>query len=435
MEFFLCIGYISFFVFVILRLNFFKVDGISYTQLVAAFLIKVISGIVLGFVYSYYYGNRLTSDTFKFFDDSKIMFDAYWTNPYHFFCMLTGYNDDAPYLKVYYDNMHNWYNKVVLFNDYRMQIRINTVLRFISLGYYNVHSVIFSFLSFCGLTGLLKLFLADLKSKRNVLYGLVYFFPSVLFWGSGLLKDSLIFFATGLSLYYLNKCFVTKIKVRQHAVLSVFFLLILMMIKFHNYILLFPLFVAYAWSMFTKKNILVKFIVVVVLYYVVLIRIDYVHPEYGLMYLISKKQTEFVDLKRMYNPASGIDITYMSASVTDAIKNTPEALYHSFFRPWFFESKSPFILLAGIENLFLLLLMVLAALSYRRSKIKFTPLFFVAVFYVLSLFELIGLVTPVMGAIVRYKAQALPFLIFILIALIDKNTLMIRFPVLKKFAR
>ena len=48
MEIFLCIGYISFFVFIILRLNFFKIDGISNTKVIAAFLIKVVSGIILG---------------------------------------------------------------------------------------------------------------------------------------------------------------------------------------------------------------------------------------------------------------------------------------------------------------------------------------------------------------------------------------------------
>lgn len=432
MEFFICVGYISFFVFVILRLNFFKVDGITYTQLIAAFLAKVVSGIILGIIYTYYYTDRLTSDTFKFFDDSKIMFDVYWTNPSHFFRMLTGYQDDAPYLKVYYDTMHNWYNKVAIFNDYRTQIRINTLLRFISLGYYNVHAVVFSFLSFCGLTAILKLCVADLKSKRRVLYFAIYFLPSVLFWGSGLLKDALIFSATGLSLYYLNKCFVTKIKVQQHLILSLLFLLFLMSIKFHNYILFFPLYVAYAWSMYSKKNIFLKFGLVILVYYFVLIRMDYVLPDYGMMELLSKKQREFLDLKRLYNPESGIAVSYLSSSVINGLKNTPEALYNVFCRPWFFESKSPFMLMAGFENLLLLSLTALSVIAFRKSKLQFTPLFFLSLFYVLSLFELIGLVTPVMGAIVRYKAQALPFLVFILIAAIDKNTLLIRLPFLKK---
>ncbi|QQR94329.1 MAG: hypothetical protein IPJ93_10715 [Bacteroidota bacterium] len=63
-------------------------------------------------------------------------------------------------------------------------------------------------------------------------------------------------------------------------------------------------------------------------------------------------------------------------------------------------------------------MMILVLLNFKIHKQAY-PLFWVAVFYTLSLFELIGLVTPVMGAIVRYKIQALPFLFFLLIYLTD----------------
>ena len=71
--------------------------------------------------------------------------------------------------------MHNWYNKVVLFNDYRFQIRINTLLRFISLGYYHVHAVFYCFLSFVGLTALLKLLL-NTSRAQEVLFAGVFLF-------------------------------------------------------------------------------------------------------------------------------------------------------------------------------------------------------------------------------------------------------------------
>jgi uncharacterized membrane protein YbaN (DUF454 family) len=37
------------------------------------------------------------------------------------------------------------------------------------------------------------------------------------------------------------------------------------------------------------------------------------------------------------------------------------------------------------------------------------------------MYSLIGLITPVLGAIVRYKVPVLPFLMFILIALWNKD--------------
>ncbi len=432
MEIILCIAYVSLFIFIIQKIAFFKIEGISNRKLVIAFLVKVIAGILLGAVYTFYYTNRLTSDTFKFFDDSQIMFNLLFEHPKWFFQMLTGYHDDAPYLLPYYDIMHNWYNKSAIFNDYRTQIRINTILRFISLGYYNVHVVIFSFLSFIGLTALLKLFINDLKEKRTFLYVGVYFLPSVVFWGSGLLKDSLIFFATGISLYYLQKA-ITKSSRRVLYVFSfLLFFALLMVIKFHNYILLVPLCFAFIVTQFYSKRKWLIFIASVIVYYVVLIKIYYVLPGYGLIDLLSKKQNEFIILAQQYKAQSQISITELTPSFWNAIANTPEALYHSFCRPWFWESKSAFILMAGFENLIILLLIVFCFIGFD-IKAKITSLFLLSLFYVFSLFELIGLVTPVMGAMVRYKSQALPFLVFVIASLTNIDLLAKRIPFFKGF--
>ena len=88
--------------------------------------------------------------------------------------------------------------------------------------------------------------------------------------------------------------------------------------------------------------------------------------------------------------------------------------------------------MAGAENLFLFLLFVLALAGYRKSDMRFSPILYLSVFYVALLFLLIGLVVPVMGAMVRYKAQALPFLFFIFAMAFDYKILFIRFPFLEK---
>ena len=416
MEAVLSIGYIALFVFVIHKSAFFRIEGIPVWWLKAAFLVKIIFAILLGVIYSKYYTDRLTADTFKFFDDSKILYDLAFEHPLWFLQAVFGINDQASYLMPYYDTMHNWFNKVVLFNDYRFQIRLNALMRFISLGYYHVHAVFYCFLSFVGLTALLKLFVNVLPELRKVLFAGVFFIPSVLFWGSGLLKDSLILFATGMALYFLNRL----IQERKSATIfgALFFLLFLMMIKFHNFILLLPPFAAYLITSVYRKKTLLIFVSIVSVYYLILINLNLIMPGFGLMELLSNKQAEFVDLANDYHANSTIAINYLAPSEWNAIVNTPQALLHSFFRPYPFESKNLFILLAGFENLFFGLMMILVLLNFKIHK-QASPLFWVAVFYTLSLFELIGLVTPVMGAIVRYKIQALPFLFFLLIYLTD----------------
>ncbi|QQR94328.1 MAG: hypothetical protein IPJ93_10710 [Bacteroidota bacterium] len=351
MEAVLSIGYIALFVFVIHKSAFFRIEGIPVWWLKAAFLVKIIFAILLGVIYSKYYTDRLTADTFKFFDDSKILYDLAFEHPLWFLQAIFGINDQASYLMPYYDTMHNWFNKVVLFNDYRFQIRLNALMRFISLGYYHVHAVFYCFLSFVGLTALLKLFVKALPELRRVLFAGVFFIPSVLFWGSGLLKDSLILFATGMALYFLNRL----IQERKSATIfgALFFLLFLMMIKFHNFILLLPLFAAYLITSVYRKKTLLIFVSIVSVYYLILINLNLIMPGFGLMELLSNKQAEFVDLANDYHANSTIAINYLAPSEWNAIVNTPQALLHSFFRPYPFESKNLFILLAGFENLFL----------------------------------------------------------------------------------
>jgi hypothetical protein len=69
-------------------------------------------------------------------------------------------------------------------------------------------------------------------------------------------------------------------------------------------------------------------------------------------------------------------------------------------------------------------------MGLNLKKITFTSLLLLSGIYLISLFELIGLVTPVMGAMVRYKSQALPFLMFVLIAITDFKLLATRLPVI-----
>jgi hypothetical protein len=51
---------------------------------------------------------------------------------------------------------------------------------------------------------------------------------------------------------------------------------------------------------------------------------------------------------------------------------------------------------------------------------------------VLLLFVLIGLTTPILGAMVRYKIPGLPFLLIVFLLMLDKEKLLNKFPGLKK---
>jgi ABC-type polysaccharide/polyol phosphate export permease len=60
---------------------------------------------------------------------------------------------------------------------------------------------------------------------------------------------------------------------------------------------------------------------------------------------------------------------------------------------------------------------VYAYLGYKKGEVS--DFFYPALFFVVTMFVMIGLVTPIIGAIVRYKVPALPFLALLLITHIN----------------
>ncbi|MCB9187060.1 MAG: hypothetical protein H6601_10000 [Flavobacteriales bacterium] len=133
---------------------------------------------------------------------------------------------------------------------------------------------------------------------------------------------------------------------------------------------------------------------------------------------------------------STIEIPRLEPNAWSILKVSPIALMNALFRPLPWKIRSPFMLLSGIENIIVILLL-LAMVSYFDRTALSNPVFWVAVSFSLSILVLTGLVTPVVGAIVRYKVPALPFLACALLALTDtasaEQFLLRKLPFLKRY--
>ncbi|HET6227899.1 MAG TPA: hypothetical protein VFF27_16560, partial [Bacteroidia bacterium] len=212
MELLLILAYTSFFIFLITKLPFFKVEGLSTRSLSLLFMLKIAFGLLLWAIYTFYYPDRATADIYKYFDDSEVLFNALKTKPIDYFKMLFGIGNNTPDFDTYYANMHYWSrrNSLGSYNDGHTVIRFNAFLRLFSFGFYTVHTVFICFVSLIGLTAIYKVFLPFLRDKKKELILAVFLLPSVLFWGSGVLKEGLLFFTLGLFLYYFQRSFTWK---------------------------------------------------------------------------------------------------------------------------------------------------------------------------------------------------------------------------------
>ena len=76
--------------------------------------------------------------------------------------------------------------------------------------------------------------------------------------------------------------------------------------------------------------------------------------------------------------------------------------------------------MASIENLLVLFLLLIPFFFLKPTKNQMMFILF-SMSFVVIMFTLIGLVTPVSGALVRYKIPGIPLILFCIYLLMDWN--------------
>ena len=100
-----------------------------------------------------------------------------------------------------------------------------------------------------------------------------------------------------------------------------------------------------------------------------------------------------------------------------ALRHVPIAIWNTLSRPWLGESWAPAYIIGALENLALLSLLALAgwaALRRRAGHLPFALVLALAL-HCLLLAVLIGLSTPNLGSLHRYRSGLMPFLVLLLL--------------------
>jgi hypothetical protein len=412
MEVFLFILYFMLFSWMLKKIPFFKdVPGLSYRMLLLFFILKILAGISMIWVYTHYYDLEI-ADFHKYFRDGLFMKSVLHDNPPDFFRMITGI--DAPHLSEYYKQMPSWNRSwdSPVFNDNRIMIRFNALIALISGGYLYVHSIIINFLSLSGLIALYKFF--ERNSKSATIFWLpwgIFLFPSLLFWGSGVLKESLLLAALGFWVYFTDD-FVSRKKYTFLKLLAwVFLTILLLTLKVYTFLLLLPCLIAFYWSRKNKLWIIqLKYFSVFTVLVLFALLLGNFFPAYDVITLIVNKQNDFVNFVQYENAGSILHTRELKPEIFSFLREFSAGIYYGFFRPHLFEAYSPVVALAAIENFFIGLMILYILISFQKSTLMHNNLIWLALWFSILLMGFVGMITPVHGAIVRYKIPALPFL-------------------------
>jgi hypothetical protein len=149
----------------------------------------------------------------------------------------------------------------------------------------------------------------------------------------------------------------------------------------------------------------------------------WVFPDLNFLKIIADKQRDFINLSKAFNVNSAIEMSYLDPNFWSFIKATPNALLNSITRPWPTEVKGILFIPPLLENLFIITIVILSFFYGKRIRPREWKFVIFCLTFSLILFLIIGLTTPIIGAIVRYKIPAIPFLMISVLLFFDGQKL------------
>lgn len=429
LGFVLATGYAAVILFAIRELAFFRAPGLSPRVVSAAFLLKVLAGTGLWYIYTYVHVDRATADLYRYFDDGNIMFSALPDHPADYVRMLSGIGNDQPHFDTrYYLVMNNWYRQYEsnMYNDAHTMIRLNAFLRLFSFGHIHVHTVFACFLSTIGLVALYRAFVVRMKGHERWLLGALFLLPSVLFWASGVIKESLLMFGLGTFIYTLLEMQRSGVRPWMVVVLP-FSAVLLFFLKFYVLLSMVPALIAYLWCRGTGgRRPWFKFAATYAVFIIAGLNSELVYPGFDILEVLWVKQRDFIGLATEVEAGSFVPTTLLEPTLSSFLSQVPHALYMTFVSPFTTWNNGPLGAMSAAENL-LLLLILAAAIRWRRrwSEVD-VPLLLFCIGFTLVLALVIGWTTPVIGALVRYRVPFLPFLVMACLCIADPARLPLR---------
>lgn len=404
--------YLGFFSWLIYKTSWFHIDGLNPKLVVGAFWLKLLFGFLFWTVYNYHYPVSHDSDAFAYFEEAKILNSVFYENPGDFFRLMFSTNPSSPDLLEYTREMDRW-NRAVSYgvlNDNPTIIKFNAIVLFFSLGFYHTHTIFMAFVCFSGLLLIFR-FLEKMTDQIPKLFLLAALMlpPSLLFWSGGVLKEGLLIFGLGLLFYSLT--LLREKNFIKGFVLIIAALFLLLFTKTYVLIAFAPGLIFLVLTLLMgNRGIWWKFAGIHVLLFAIVFTLGYWVNDYDVLAMFQQKQQDFYNIGDQSEIGSLIEIPPIR-NTFDLILNAPTALFNTYFRPHLLEAHNVTFLAAAIENLFYGVLLLTAILRFNRPSRENAIMALTSLSFILGLGLLVGLITPVLGAVVRYKIPALPFLV------------------------
>jgi len=378
---------------------------------------KIAGAIGLCLIYVYYY--KAGGDTLNYNDDSSALLKLFYHSPSDFFkvWLLPLSQETRSYFLSETDYLVYSRDSNAFMVD-----RLLVPLKFLTFDSYLLSSVLMAGISFTGVWKLYTVFCDYYPGLYKHFAVTVLFVPSVLFWGSGILKDSWTLAAAGWFCYSFYNVFIKKISILVSSITLAIAAALLILIKPYIFLGLFP--GAVLWMSWTRLNkIKSKFLRVLAAPIVFVVGTglgglvwSLTSPNLGeyssVEHILNKAVTSYNDLQQDYYQGNSFDIGSFDPSIGGVFSKFPIASATGLFRPFLWESRNVVMLASGIENTIMLIFVLYVFIRKPRlaiSSMLSNPLIlFCLIFAVFFAFS-VALSTSNFGALVRLRIPMIPF--------------------------
>lgn len=309
-------------------------------------------------------------------------------------------------------------------------VRFITPLLLLSFNSYFISTILMSALTFYGPWKLFKTFRRLFPGREKIVAFSTLFFPSVIFWGSGISKDTITFSSLCLVVHFIHEQILCKRYHLPTMLLSALALILIVVIKPYIFLVLLPS--SAIWILFSRiqkiKNRILRlsiapliFLLGIGIVVLAIVQFDEYLGDYSMNKIIDKAIVTQEDLKRDYYGGNSFDIGVIEPSFLGILSKFPIATFYGFFGPTVLQIRNVVSLFSAIENTYLMLL-VLAVVyrSWRKgllSIIANEPFYLFCFSFSVFIAFGIGLTTANFGALVRFKIPLLPLFNMALLAL------------------
>ncbi len=405
----------------------------EYIFFTPGLIAKIIGGLFVTFIYLFYYRY---GDTLNYFHSAKVLTNLFEKNPITYFSILSGhltpenwsYFDANTGYPMYYRD--HWAFSVV---------RFTSIFVFLGAKSFLSTVIILATISYIGIWKLYSFIYKEFPRLKTQLAIAILFFPSVIFWGSGILKDTYTLTASAFSFIAIYSIIVYKRKIGLNLLILFISSYFLLTLKPYIFLIQITIFLIVFVHMRIKriKSLFLRFIIfpfVVVgvfgLSTVILSNLGKISGQFyssfnDMLTMASVKQK---DLTQAYYHGNSFNIGYFDPTPQGTLSKFFPAVNAGIFRPYLWESNNIVMLISGIETFLLLLFSLwifvnlLRILLFRglRWIIHFFfshPFIVYSLFYTIFFSFLVGLTTANFGALVRYKIPYLSYFLSLLFIL------------------